>query len=65
MNKLAYIVIGLVVSAASYGQQQAEPGKLIRQDTIDGKKVCVYSDGSKITLKSVNEICPKAWTLLN
>jgi hypothetical protein len=61
------IIIGscVVVCFAVFAQLKTEPAKLVKQEIVEGKKVCHYSDGSKITMRNAMEACPNPWKLLD
>lgn len=62
-----FIIAGaaLFVCLASFAQQKQEPGKLVKQEVVEGKKVCHYSDGSRITMKTAYEACSNVWRLID
>jgi hypothetical protein len=65
MKKIVIFFGCVLACMATFGQQKTEPVKLVKQEVIDGKKVCHYADGSKITTRNAIEICPDPWRLLN
>jgi hypothetical protein len=46
MKKMIIVFASVLVFMPSYGQQKPELAKLIKQEVVDGKKICHYVDKS-------------------
>lgn len=65
MKRMAIVVGCVLLCMTSYGQQKIEPVRLLKQEVVNGKKICHYADGSKITMRNATEVCPNPWRLLD
>lgn len=65
MKLWTIVFFGLLATTTTYSQQRPTPAKLVKQEVVDGRKVCHYADGSSIIMKHAYEICPPTWRLID
>lgn len=65
MKSWAVFLSTLLVAVSANSQQKPAPAKLVKQEVVEGRKVCHYADGSSIIMKHTYEVCPPVWRLID